>query len=137
LKHPDYAGAVRETNTSATSPATPPRTTVTTPAITSPTIKNTAASNTSGPQYRYSTPVEDPAITCKVVNRALDVPVSITQRKLLSISPEARKQYKELTTTQRVSAGTTEFGKLEEVPNNSPAVYSGTTVHDTDSSDDP
>jgi hypothetical protein len=50
--------------------------------------------------YSYSTPVKDPAIVCNVVNCALDVPVSITQCKLLSISPEARKQYKELTKTR-------------------------------------
>jgi hypothetical protein len=92
--------------------------------------------NTSGPQYRYSTPIENPAVVLKVVNRALDVPVSITQRELLSISSEAQKQYKELTTTRQVSAGTTEVGKLEEVPSDSPAVYSGTTVHNTDGSDD-
>jgi hypothetical protein len=89
LKHPDHAGATRETNNSAAGPATLLRTTVTAPAITSPIIKNTAASDTSRPQYCYSTPVEDPAIVRKVVNCALDVPVSITQRKLLSISPEA------------------------------------------------
>jgi hypothetical protein len=100
LKHPDHAGAVRKTHNSAASPTTPLRTTVTAPAITFPIVKNITASDTSGPQYRYSTPVEDPAITCKVVNRALDVPVSITQRKLLSISLEAWKQYKELTTTR-------------------------------------
>jgi phage gp36-like protein len=99
-------------------------------------VKNTATSNTSGLQYRYSTPVEDPAVILKVVNCALDVPVSITQRELLSISPEAWKQYKELTTMQRVSARTTEVGKLEEVPDDSPAVYSGCTIHDPDGTDD-
>jgi hypothetical protein len=53
LKHPDHAGAVRETNTNVTGPTTLPRTTtVTIPAITSPTVKNTATSDTSGPQYR-------------------------------------------------------------------------------------
>jgi hypothetical protein len=60
----------------------------------------------------------------------LNVPVSITQWELLSISLEAQKQYKELTMTRRVSARTTEVGKLEEVPNDSPAVYSGYIVHD-------
>jgi hypothetical protein len=36
----------------------------------------------------------------------------------------------------QVSAETTEVSKLEEVPDDSPAVYSGCTVHDPDSSDD-
>jgi hypothetical protein len=46
------------------------------------------------------------------------------------------KQYKELTTMRQVSARTTEVGKLEEVPNDSPAVYTGCTVHNPDGSDD-
>jgi hypothetical protein len=89
-----------------------------------------------GPQYCYSTPIEDPAIVLKVVNRTLDVPISITQRELLSISPEVQKQYKELTTMQRVSARTAEVSKLEEVPDDSPAVYSGCMVHDPNGSND-
>jgi hypothetical protein len=109
LKHPDQAGAAKENQSSAAGPSAPvPRVTVSTPIITTtaarhiPTtaIKNTAAANTSGLQYRYSTPVEDPAVVLKVVNHTLDVPVSITQWKLLSISPEVWKQYKELTTTR-------------------------------------
>jgi hypothetical protein len=136
LKQPDHAGVARGTNPSAVGPTTPSRTTVAAPSITFPIIKNTATSDTSGPQYRYTTPIEDPAIVRKVVNHALDIPVSITQRELLSISPEARKQYKELTTTRRVSSGTNEVGKLEEGPNDRSAVYSSCTIHDPDSSDD-
>jgi hypothetical protein len=107
LKHSDQAGAAKENQSSAAGPSAPvSHITVSTPVITTtaarhiPTaaVKNTAAADTSGPQYRYSTPVKDPAVVLKVVNHALDVPVSITQRELLSISPEARKQYKELTT---------------------------------------
>jgi hypothetical protein len=144
LKHPDQVGAAKENQSSAAGPSAPvPHVTISTPVITTTaarhiptaTVKNTTAADTSGPQYQYSTPVEDPAIVLKVVNRALDVPVSITQRELLSISPEARKQYKELTTTWRVSAGTMEVGKLEEVPDNSLAVYSGCMIHDPDGTD--
>jgi hypothetical protein len=139
LKHPDQAGAAKENQSSAAGPSAPVSCiTISTPVIaasasrniTTAAVKNTAASNTSGPQYRYSTPVEDPAVILKVVNRALDVPISITQRELLSISPEAWKQYKELTMTWQVSAGTTEVSKLEEVPDDSPAVYSGCAIHD-------
>jgi hypothetical protein len=100
LKQPDHAGVTKGTNPSTAGPATLSRTTIAAPAVTLPTVKNTAASNTSGPQYRYTTPVEDPTIVRKVVNCTLDIPISITQRELLSISPEARKQYKELTTTR-------------------------------------
>jgi hypothetical protein len=49
LKHPDHAGAVRETHNSTASPTTPLRTTITAPIVISPTIKNTTISNTSGP----------------------------------------------------------------------------------------
>jgi hypothetical protein len=118
LKHPDQVGAAKENQSSTAGPSAPVSCiTVSTPVIT-------------------TTPVEDPAVVLKVVNRALDVPISITQRELLSISPEARKQYKELTTMQRVSPGTTEVGKLEEVPDNSPAVYSRCAIHNPDSADD-
>jgi phage gp36-like protein len=142
LKHPDQAGAAKE---SAADPSAPvSHITISTPVITTtaarniPTaaVKNTAAADTSGLQYRYSTPVEDPAVVLKVVNHALDIPISIAQRELLSISPEARKQYKELTMMRQVSAGTTEVGKLEEVPDDSPAVYSGCAIHDPDGTDD-
>jgi hypothetical protein len=88
LKHPDQAGAAKENQSSATSPsALVSRITISTPVITASAdknittaaVKNTTASDTSGPQYRYSTPVEDPAIVLKVVNHALNVPISITQ----------------------------------------------------------
>jgi hypothetical protein len=131
LKHPDQVGAAKENQSSAAGPSAPvSHITISTPVITASTVKNTTASDTSGPQYCYSTPVEDPAVILKVVKRALNVPVSITQRELLSIYPEAQKQYKELTTMRRVSTGTTEVSKLEGVPDDSPAVYSGCTVHD-------
>jgi hypothetical protein len=144
LKHPDQAGAAKENQSSPAGPSAPvSRITVSTPVITASAkniitaaIKNTATSDTSGLQYHYSAPVEDPAIVLKVFNCALDIPVSITQQELLSISPEARKQYKELTTMHRVSARTTEVGKLEEVPDDSLAVYSSCTVHDPDGTDD-
>jgi hypothetical protein len=62
-----------------TGPSAPaPRTTIIAPTITS-AVKTTATSDTSSPQYCYSTPIEDPAIVLKVVNRTLDIPISITQ----------------------------------------------------------
>jgi hypothetical protein len=79
LKHPDQAGAAKENQSSAASPSAPVITASTNKNITTTTVKNTAASDTSGPQYHYSTPVKDPAIVLKVVNRALNVPISITQ----------------------------------------------------------
>jgi hypothetical protein len=78
LKHPDQVGAAKENQSSAASPSAS-LITVSAPIITASAdknittaaIKNTAASNTSGPQYRYSTPIKNPAIILKVVNHAL------------------------------------------------------------------
>jgi hypothetical protein len=101
LKHPDQAGVAKENQSSVAGPSAPvSRITISTPVITA-SARNipAAAADTSGLQYRYSTPVKDPATVLEVVNCALDVPISITQRELLSISPEVQKQYKELTMT--------------------------------------
>jgi hypothetical protein len=82
LKHPDQAGAAKENQSSAAGPGAPVScSTVSTPVITAtatrniPTtaVKNTTASDTLGLQYHYSTPVEDPAVILKVVNRAVVV----------------------------------------------------------------
>jgi hypothetical protein len=83
LKHPDQVGAAKENQSSTASPSAPVSCiTVSTPIITTSTsrniinatVKNTAASDTSGPRYHYSTPIEDPAIILKVVNRVLPYP---------------------------------------------------------------
>jgi hypothetical protein len=88
LKHPDQVGAAKENQSSTAGPsASVSHITVGTPIITASinrnitttTIKNTATSDTSGLQYHYSTPIEDPAIVLKVVNCSLDVPISTTQ----------------------------------------------------------
>jgi hypothetical protein len=53
------------------------------------------------PAYRTYPPIHDADIATSIFNRSLDVPVTITQRELLSISPEVRSQYREATTTKR------------------------------------
>src|SRR6202789_3256533 len=47
-------------------------------------------------------PVHDPAIAANVFTRSMEAPITITQRELLSISPEVRSQVREATTTKRV-----------------------------------
>ena len=59
----------------------------------------------AAPQYKYQTPVEDPKLAHAVLDRALDVKIELLQRELLALSPDVRKQIKELTTTKRVAAG--------------------------------
>jgi hypothetical protein len=67
---------------------------------------NNAPAN--GPQYRYSSPVEDPALVSAVLARALQSTVSLSQKELLTISPEIRRQMKDLTKTNRVTTGSYE-----------------------------
>jgi len=54
------------------------------------------------PAYRTMPPVHDPAIAANVFTRSMEAPITITQRELLSISPEVRSQVREATTTKRV-----------------------------------
>jgi hypothetical protein len=63
-------------------------------------------SDALAPQYKTLPPVHDPAIAVNVYKRAMDAPVTITQRELLSLSPEVRAQVREITTTRRLPINT-------------------------------
>ncbi|KAF5348858.1 hypothetical protein D9756_009753 [Leucocoprinus leucothites] len=65
-------------------------------------------------QTRYHTPVEDPAIIQRVVERALDTTVMLTQRELLAVSPEVRKIIRNEITGKRVPADSASANILEE-----------------------
>jgi len=54
------------------------------------------------PAYRTLPPIHDASIAAEVYKRAMDSPVTITQRELLSIAPEVRGQVRESTTTRRI-----------------------------------
>ena len=53
--------------------------------------------------YRTLPPVQDPEIAKTVFTRAMDSPSTITQRELLSLSPEIRSQVREITTSRRIT----------------------------------
>ena len=57
--------------------------------------------NPPQPQYKYVVPIEDTKAVSNVLTRTLDSNITISQRELLSIAPEVRKQLKELTTAKR------------------------------------
>jgi hypothetical protein len=57
----------------------------------------------SQPQYRYQSPIEDPTIAKNIINRALDTSISLSQRELLAISPDLRRQMKDLTTSKKIA----------------------------------
>ncbi len=60
------------------------------------------ASKKSEPAYRTLPPIHDAAIATKVYNRVLDTPLTVTMQELLSLSPEVRAQFREVTTTRRM-----------------------------------
>ena len=47
-------------------------------------------------------PVHDPVIATNVFNRSMEAPITITQRELLSLSPEVRSQVRECTSSRRI-----------------------------------
>ena len=56
----------------------------------------------SEPAYKTQPAIYKPSITTDVYSRTMDTPITVTQRELLSLSPEVRAQIREATTTRRV-----------------------------------
>ena len=74
------------------------------------------------PAYRTLPPIHEASIAADVYKRAMEAPVTITQRELLSLSPEVRAQVREVTTTRRI-------------PNAAPSVAQG-SLNIVDEDDD-
>jgi hypothetical protein len=55
------------------------------------------------PAYKTSAPIYDGEIANNVYDRAMDTQVTLTQRELLSLSPEVRAQVREATSNKRVT----------------------------------
>jgi len=55
------------------------------------------------PAYKTLPAVHDPTIAVDVYKRSMEAPITITQRELLSLSPEVRSQVRDVTTTRRIS----------------------------------
>src|SRR5271168_1592395 len=53
------------------------------------------------PAYKNSAPIHDPEVATKVYHRYLELPITLTNRELLSLSQEIRYQVRESTTTRR------------------------------------
>jgi hypothetical protein len=54
------------------------------------------------PAFKTLPPIHDPAIATKVYQRYMDTEVKLTNRELLSLSPEIRSQVRDNTTTRRL-----------------------------------
>ena len=65
-------------------------------------IKPPAVVKKNEPAYKTLPPIHDPAVATEVYNRSMDAPITITQRELLSLSPEVRSQVRDITTTRRI-----------------------------------
>lgn len=68
------------------------------------------------PQFRYVTPIEDPAVIKKLVDQTLNTSITISVRELLSVAPDVRRQIKDQLITKRVA--TTAF--VEETSQDEP-----------------
>lgn len=54
------------------------------------------------PAYKTLPPIHDAKIAAEVYQRSMEAPITITQRELLSLSPEVRSQVRDSTTTKRI-----------------------------------
>ena len=52
--------------------------------------------------YKTLPLIHDATIAAEVYKRSMDTPITITQRELLSLSPDVRSQVREITTTHRI-----------------------------------
>jgi hypothetical protein len=59
-------------------------------------------------QFKFQSPLENPTITQSVLDKALDVSITLSQRELLAVSPDLRRKLKDLTTGRRVPTTMTE-----------------------------
>ncbi|PPQ76748.1 hypothetical protein CVT24_012269 [Panaeolus cyanescens] len=57
----------------------------------------------SEPAYRHLPPICDPALTSRVTDKFLDVPIPMTARELLAIAPDLCSQIRESITTKRIT----------------------------------
>ena len=75
------------------------------------------------PQFRYVTPIEDPALITKIAQQSLDTPITISTRELLSVAPDIRCHIKDQLVTKRVATSATNLNSAfietveeEEIP---------------------
>ncbi|KAJ8454616.1 hypothetical protein ONZ45_g19236 [Pleurotus djamor] len=90
------------------------------------------------PQYRYHSNAEDPKLTSSVIERALDAPVTVTQRELLSLAPDLRRHVRELTATKRIApdSGKVLYQNCSEECSSAFSTFSHDHDHDHDPNPD-
>jgi hypothetical protein len=74
------------------------------------------ANGKAEPAYTTTTKVYDPHIAKIVYERAMETPITVTQRELLSLSPEVRAQIADITVKKRMAREQAAMVMIEEVP---------------------
>src|SRR3984957_1890382 len=93
------------------------------------------ATKQGAPAYKTLPPVHDVSIAADVYKRSMEAPITITQRELLSLSPEVRAQVREVTTTKRVAttANATTQGVFQAIHEDEQVVYDSAPTFALDS----
>ncbi|KIO05055.1 hypothetical protein M404DRAFT_38260, partial [Pisolithus tinctorius Marx 270] len=83
------------------------------PALAVPASANTPAptippSTNSTPQFRYQSSFDEAVATKRIINQVLDAKMEISTKDLLAVSPEIRKQIRELAATKKITMGSLE-----------------------------
>jgi hypothetical protein len=86
--------------------------TISSSSLQSTTIPDDPPTNQSSMQYRYTFPLEDKDMDKCVVDRMLYSTISMPMHKLIAVSTDMRKVFKDLTTTKRVTVGTVSVNEL-------------------------
>ncbi|KAF7365905.1 hypothetical protein MVEN_00465500 [Mycena venus] len=66
--------------------------------------------------YRSTAPIYDEKVASAVFDRSMDAPITLTQRELLSLSPDVRAQVRDATTSRRVPQNSREKPAADSAP---------------------
>ncbi|KIO07244.1 hypothetical protein M404DRAFT_136304 [Pisolithus tinctorius Marx 270] len=88
-------------------------------------------STNSAPQFRYQSSFDEAAATKRIVNQVLDAKMEISTKDLLAVSPEIRKQIRELAATKKITIGSLETAS-DMTPSAAWASYEQYWVRDTE-----
>lgn len=67
-------------------------------------------------KYRYQSAIENNVDTSDIANRVLDAKVTLSNRELLAVSADVRRQVKDIVTTKKVSANLVEVDDCDDFP---------------------
>ena len=64
--------------------------------------------------YRTSAPIYDPQVASDIYSQTMNLQITLTQRELLSLSPEVRSQVREATSNRRVPRVSTQTAPTDQ-----------------------